>query len=125
MPLTNLTADFPCLNVHPGDLTVEDSGRRLLVGLHTIPIETAILRGFDHLRSSVIVAQTYTGAGGEMDSGPVLGVSPKVGIDLQGRSLDELRGIAARRPPQRPVGGFKDSLESIASHNQNLLKKGG
>ena len=45
VPLTNLTEDFPCLNVHPGDLTYTENGRRLLVGLHTIPIERAIATG--------------------------------------------------------------------------------
>ncbi len=125
VPLTNLTADFPCLNVHPGDLTVEEGGRRLLVGLHTLPIETAILRGLPHLRSSVIVAQPYTGGGGEMDSGPILGISPPVAIDLQGNRLDILRRIADARPRQRPVGGYKDLLEGVAAHNQDLLKRGG
>jgi folate-dependent phosphoribosylglycinamide formyltransferase PurN len=126
VPLTNLTADFPCLNVHPGDLTVEDAaGRRLLVGLHTIPVERAILEGFASLRSSVIVAQPYTGRGGEMDTGPVLGVSAPVAADLQGRSVMELQAIAAQRSGKRPAGGWRDELESIAAHNQERLKEGG
>ena len=83
VPLTNITSDFPCLNIHPGDLTVEQNGKRLLVGLHTIPIELAIINGFSSLRSSVIIAQTYTGRGGEMDSGPILGISPEVPIDFK------------------------------------------
>lgn len=125
VPLTNITADFPCLNVHPGDLTVEENGARLLVGLHTIPIEIAMLKGLDSLRSSVIIAQSYTGAGGEMDTGPILGISTPVEIDFQGYSLDELKAIAGSRPDSRPVGGFKDQLEEVAKHNQELLKVGG
>ena len=125
VPLTNITSDFPCLNVHPGDLTVTEDGRRLLVGLHTLPIETAILRGIGHLRSSVIIAQTYTGAGSEMDSGPILGVSKPVPVELEGRSVGELAVIAAARPSKRPKGGFGDELERIAEVNQERLKKAG
>jgi folate-dependent phosphoribosylglycinamide formyltransferase PurN len=125
VPLTNITADFPCLNVHPGDLTVEENGSRLLVGLHTIPIEIAMLKGLKLLRSSVIIAQSYTGAGGEMDTGPILGISTPVEIDFQGYSLDQLKDIAAQRPDLRPVGGYKDQLEKVAKYNQELLKQGG
>ena len=125
VPLTNLTRDFPCLNVHPGDLTFRKDGKRLLVGLHTIPIELAILSGLDYLRSSVIIAQTYSGQGGEMDSGPILGISPKVPIDLHGCALPELQAIWRGRPPQRPKGGFDDKLEHIAAANQDNLKQAG
>jgi folate-dependent phosphoribosylglycinamide formyltransferase PurN len=126
VPLTNLTADFPCLNIHPGDLTVEDaSGHRLLVGLHTLPIETAILAGLTALRSSVIIAQPYTGSGGEMDSGPIIGISGPVPVDLQGRTLKDLQSIAGKRVGNRPLGGWKDELEAVAAHNQDRLKEGG
>lgn len=125
VPLTNITSDFPCLNVHPGDLTVTENGKRILVGLHTIPIETAILKRITSLRSSVIIAQTYTGAGGEMDTGPILGVSKPVAIDLMGNSVDELVAIAKSRPEKRPKGGFDDALEHVAKHNQEILKREG
>jgi len=125
VPLTNITADFPCLNVHPGDLTVEENGIRLLVGLHTVPIEIAILKRLKSLRSSVIIAQSYTGAGGEMDTGPILGISTPVKIDFQGYSLEKLKEIAAKRPDSRPVGGYKDKLEDVAKYNQELLKQEG
>ena len=126
IPLTNITSDFPCLNVHPGDLTVEDeSGRRLLTGLHTIPIETAIINGFQTIRSSVIVAQPYTGSGGEMDTGPVLGISTAVEVDLRGSDLEELKICAGKRPVIRPAGGYKDKLEDIAKINLNRLKEQG
>ncbi len=125
VPLSNITDDFPCLNVHPGDLTVLKNNKRLLVGLHTIPIEIAILAGLTEMRSSVIIAQTYTGKGGEMDSGPILGISQAVQVDLKNSSLEELQEIAKQRPEKRPIGGFKDLLEEIASHNQELLKVDG
>lgn len=123
--LTNITADFPCLNVHPGDLTVEENGRRLFIGLHTIPIETAILKGYPEIRSSVIIAQPYTGSGGEMDTGPVLGLSAPVKVDLQGNCVEDLYKITSKRPEPRPAGGYKDILEDIAKYNQERLKEEG
>ena len=125
IPLTNMTGDFPCLNVHPGDLTVEESGNRVLVGLHTVPVEAAIVRGFAFMRSSVIVAQPYTGAGGEMDSGPILGVSAPVEIDLSGYSLQDLIKCSEHRPDVRPRGGYGDILEKVAVKNQERLKMNG
>ena len=125
VPLTNITNDFPCLNIHPGDLTVEKNGRRLLVGLHTIPIEAAIIDGFNSLRSSVILAQSYTGAGGEMDSGPILGISPAVPIDFKSYSREYLIKIFKRRPQKKPRTGYKDELEKLAKDNQESLKCNG
>ncbi|NMA42658.1 MAG: hypothetical protein GX946_04675 [Oligosphaeraceae bacterium] len=125
VPLTNITADFPCLNVHPGDLTYLKDGQRLLVGLHQIPVELAILEGLDYMRSSVILAQPYTGQGEDMDSGAILGISPEVTIDLQGEDLEELRQCAEARPAARPVGGYKDRLAELATLNLERLKQGG
>lgn len=84
IPLTNLTEKLPCLNVHPGDLTVTDpDGRRLYAGLHYRPVEDALCNGEKYLRSSVILAQPYSGSGREeMDTGPVIGVSPRIPVDL-------------------------------------------
>ena len=45
MPLTNLAEKLPCLNVHPGDLTMEKDGQRIYAGLHYKPVERAILNG--------------------------------------------------------------------------------
>lgn len=122
IPLTNITADFPCLNVHPGDLTVETDGQRLLVGLHALPIEIAILSGHRHLRSSVVLPKTYAGSGDGMDDGHILGISPEVPIDLRGECLTDLQQIAQSRPSRRPRGGYGDQLEAIANHNLDLLK---
>ncbi|MFA6566658.1 MAG: hypothetical protein WCS96_00455 [Victivallales bacterium] len=125
VPLTNITSDFPCLNVHPGDLTIEENGRRIFVGLHTVPIEMAIVRNCMTLRSSVIIAQAYTGRGGEMDSGPVIGISSPVKIDLGESKLEDIKRIYAARPSPRPPGGYKDLLEKIAGKNQENLKING
>ena len=112
VPLTNLTDDLFCLNVHPGDLTIERDGRRLLAGLHFRPVERAILAGFSSLRSSVILAQPYRGNGAaEMDSGPVLGVSRPVPIDLGGHPVEEL----VRMEAARGSAPFRDELRRIAN----------
>jgi folate-dependent phosphoribosylglycinamide formyltransferase PurN len=118
--LSNITDDFPCLNVHPGDLTVEnDQGERLLTGLHAIPIEKAILMGHNFLRSSVILALPYSDDGGDMDSGLILGVSQPVPVDLQGYSLEQLAALkAARIKGKKP----EDALRQIAQNNQESLK---
>lgn len=125
VPLTNITSDYPCLNVHPGDLTFLKDGHRYLIGLHTVPVERAILEGLDHMRSSVILALPYTGKGDDMDNGPILGISPAVPIDLRETTLEEMKACRKNRPAKRPVGGHKDRLEEIARHNLTLLKENG
>lgn len=125
IPLTNLVADFPCLNVHPGDLTYVKEGRRYLVGLHTVPIERAILEGLDTLRSSVILADPYSGQGEDMDAGPLLGLSEPVEVELAGRKLSDLQQVVWQRPAKRPRGGYGDDLEEVAFINQERLKKNG
>jgi len=126
IPLCNITADFPCLNVHPGDLTYLRDGRRYLVGLHQIPIERAMLAGLASLRSSVILAQPYTGGGHEeMDSGPLLGISTPVNIDLEGHKPEELQRMYDRRPDKKPASGYGDELERLARRHQERLKQDG
>lgn len=122
VPLCNITRDYPCLNVHPGDLTVEENGRRILAGLHFRPVETAILKGFPVLRSSVILAQPFEGGGeAEMDSGPVLGVSAPMTVGLDGCSVEQLAAVAAARR-QAP---YCDLLREIAAANLERLKFAG
>ncbi|NOY81467.1 MAG: hypothetical protein GXP31_10740 [Kiritimatiellaeota bacterium] len=125
VPLTNITADFPCLNVHPGDLTYIKNGRRWLVGLHTTPIERALLENLPYLRSSVIVALPYSGSGEDMDSGPILGLSPEVPVQRGDSTLEELRRCAEQRPTKRPKGGFGDRLEFLAREHLDRLKEHG
>ncbi len=125
IPLTNLAGDFPCLNVHPGDLTYKKDGKRYLVGLHTVPIERAILEGLSSLRSSVIVAAPYFEDAGNMDTGPILGISDEVLLILDGHRLQYLRECAARRSPVRPRIGYQDDLEKVAKSNQERLKEFG
>ena len=105
IPLTSLTGMLPCLNVHPGDLTVTDElGRRIYAGLHYRPVEDAFCDGRGFVRSSVIVAQPYSGDGTkEMDSGPVIGISEKIFIDPSPETPASLAELRRRRlPGQRP-----------------------
>lgn len=122
VPLSNIVGKLPCLNVHPGDLTVTENGERILAGLHYRPVETAILKGHAALRSSVILAQHYNGNGkGDVDSGPVLGVSGPVAVDLDGATLDGLNSIQA----QRSSAPYKDKLRQVAEKNIEQLKING
>ena len=125
VPLTNLTDDFPCLNVHPGDLTYRQNGERHLVGLHEIPIERAILAGLDYLRSSVILATRVVSGGGGMDAGPLLGISAPMPMEVSPEQLEQFREVASARPAKRPVGGYHDALEEFASAQQERLKVAG
>ncbi len=122
VPLCNIAADYPCLNVHPGDLTAERDGRRIFAGLHFKPVERAIIeRG--RLRSSVILVQPFSGdAAGDADAGPILGVSPEIPADLCGYTPEELRAAETRRRPGvRP----DDILRQTARVNAERLKKAG
>ena len=119
VPLINF-AELPALNVHPGDLTKCDmNGVRRYAGLHFKPVETAILDGEKFLRSSVIAVRPFTGKSTDIDSGPVLGVSAPVEVDLEGKTLAELKAIYARRTPGAKVD---DQLRKIAAHNVEKLK---
>jgi len=122
-PLCNIMKHFPCLNIHPGDLTYEKEGVRYLVGLHAIPVELAILEELTTLRSSVILAEPFVGEGENMDSGYVLGVSDEVPIDLLGHTYDELKACYEARLDQSSQ--VSDILRDVAKHNQELLKEQG
>ena len=122
VPLTNLAEKLPCLNVHPGDLTVEKDGSRVYAGLHFEPVERAILDGQAALRSSVILVQSYSGDGKkELDGGLILGISAPVPVDLEGISLEELQQIRQ----SRIRGPFNDKLRKIAADNVEELKVSG
>ena len=123
--LTNIAEVIPCLNVHPGDLTYLKNGRRYLTGLHTVPVELAILEGLPALRSSVIMVRPYSGRADEVDSGHILGISEPVTLDLQGHSLDEIRGIFRSRVHPHIHGANRDLLFELATLNQERLKLSG
>jgi len=121
IPLSNVTRDFPALNIHPGDLTVEKDGVRIYAGLHRQPVERAILYGDGTLRSSVILTQEYEGNGkAQLDGGPVLAISSAMAIDYGSHSVEELREVLARREK-----GISDILSELAARNVERLKKVG
>ncbi len=121
VPLCNITESLPCLNVHPGDLSVlDEKGHRVLTGLHAIPIEQAIIRDIDHMRTSVIIASVFSSNGAGMDEGIIIGLSPEVDIDLENKSVEFYKGMKAQR-----AGKVSDQLRDVALKNQDKLKKAG
>lgn len=126
IPLTNITDHFPCLNVHPGDLTYcDENGERILVGLHTIPIHAAFMEELDSLRSSVIVACAYEDSGAGMDEGIVLGISPEVPFDYLGKGRDYWKAQFENRGKEKPKGGWQDEYQNFLEQNQENLKVDG
>ena len=115
VPLCNITSDYPCLNVHPGDLTYEVDGQRKLVGLHTIPIKEAFLHGLDYMRSSVIIASAFSDGGDGMDEGLILGVSQAVSTDLKGMILEDIQGELKKSP-------LSKTMKTLLDDNQEKLK---
>ncbi len=125
MTLCNIAEDFPCLNVHPGNLLVqEESGRRKFAGLHVFPVERAIADpGETELRSSVILVCPFAGDGAaDMDTGLVPGISPAIKIDRRGRSAGDWAEILAKRQPGLPV---RDELLELALDHIEKLKTEG
>lgn len=123
IPLTNITDHFPCLNVHPGDLTVcDENGERVFVGLHTIPVHKAFISGSEYMRSSVIIACAYEEEGSGMDEGIVVGVSQEVAFDYMGKSEEYWLEEFKKRSGSKPEGGWKDDYQQFLSNNQEKLK---
>ena len=89
VPLSNITDYLPCLNIHPGDLTYQVNGRRILTGLHTLPIARALEHNLVVLRSTVIVATSYQNTGVGMDEGTIIALSKEVPVKLS-TSYDKL-----------------------------------
>ncbi|MBE6358769.1 MAG: DUF2062 domain-containing protein [Lentisphaerae bacterium] len=120
MPLTNLAEKLPCLNVHPGDLTVEKDGQRIYAGLHYKPVERAILNGEKYLRSSVILVQSFAGKK-DVDAGPILGISAPVAVELLGHLPEEL----AEAEKSRCGAPVNDILRECAKASVDKLKTAG
>ena len=125
VPLSNITGDFPCLNIHPGDLTYLKNNSRYLVGLHHVPIARAIMEGLTTMRSSVIVARPYGDNMGNMDNGPVLGISSPVEIDFLGVSRELLIGEKKHESNATSSITGGNELKRISKYNQEKLKKHG
>lgn len=113
-PLSNICRYMPCVNVHPGDLSVMKEGKPYLVGLHTVPIKLAILAGLKDLRTTTILATPYTQKL-EMDEGPVLLISSPLPVALPMDATPEMLG--------RPENA--ERLEDLARRLQGQLKEVG
>ncbi len=125
VPLTDLVDDFPCLNVHPGDLLEEENGERVLVGLHTIPVEAALLRKKPYLRSSVIVIQNSRIANRKVDCGALLGVSTPVPVDWTDSLAETVEQCRISRQGKKRAEYKNDALAQIAKEYQEKLKEDG
>ncbi len=125
VPLTDIVDDFPCLNVHPGDLMAEENGQRVLVGLHTIPVEAALIRKKPYLRSSVIVIQHSRIANKKVDCGALLGVSAPVPVDWTEELTATMENCIAARCGKKRAEYKNDALAQIAKEYQNRLKEYG
>lgn len=122
MTLCNIAADLPCLNVHPGDLTVTDAaGRRILAGMHSGPVEEVLCSAELHaMRSSVIVVRPFSGDGADdMDTGFILGVSGAVPVDREGKTPAEWAQVRQSRIHGRRIA---DPLRALALKNIEVLK---
>jgi len=73
----------------------------------------------------VIIAQAFTGGAKEMDSGPVLGISAPVPVDLAGTTVDELKACQAARQGKKPAEYRGDLLMQAAERNLENLKEHG
>ena len=124
VPLTDIVEDFPCLNVHPGDLTEPDeNGQRLLVGLHSIPVELALMKHLPYLRSSVIVLESFRSTG--VDGGALLGVSAPVAIEWTDEMRMTVDAAAAARIGKKRAEYKNDELAVIAAEYLEKLKVNG
>lgn len=81
-----LIDNYLIVNVHPGDLSVVEDGKRKYVGLHHIPVKKAIDSGEKFLHSTTHIVTE------NLDSGSILLISKGLKIELPGgMSIDELR----------------------------------
>ena len=113
IPLCNVTDIFPCLNIHPGDLSYQRDGKRKLIGLHKKPIYAAILEKLHYMSSSVIVADKFQNEGQGMDEGIILGISGEISIDYLGEK------------PEFYHNKTYTELKYFLQHNLKKLKENG
>ena len=125
IPLTNIVDDFPCLNIHPGDLLYRENGERVLTGLHTIPVERALIRELPYLRSSVIVVENLRADRKNIDGGFILGVSAPVPIPWDETLREKVRHCASERAGKSRAEYKGDFLMCYAAEMLEKLKNEG
>lgn len=125
IPLTNIVDDFPCLNIHPGDLLYEEDGERILTGLHIIPVERALVRELSYLRSSVIVVESLRADRKNIDGGFILGVSAPVAIPWDDELREKVRACTVAREGKTRAEYKGDFLMTFAAEMLERLKNEG
>lgn len=99
--------NYLVVNVHPGDLSVVEDGKRKYAGLHHVPAKKAILAGEQFLHSSTHIVTE------DLDAGPIFLISKGLKVELpDGITLDELRNNDRL-------------LDDIAKEHQDKLKEVG
>lgn len=99
--------NYLVVNVHPGDLSVAEDGKRRYVGLHNVPAKKAILAGEQFLHSTTHIVTE------ELDAGSLLVISKPLTVELPyGVNLDDLRN-----PENEKL------LDEVASKHQDMLKE--
>ena len=102
-----IIGNYLVVNVHPGDLSVVEDGKRKYVGLHNVPVRKAILAGEQFLHSTTHIVTD------ELDAGPLLIISKPLTIELPyGINIDDLRN---------PENG--KLLDDVATKHQEMLKE--
>lgn len=100
-----LLDNYLTINVHPGDLSVTENGKRKYAGLHHMPAEKAILNGEQFLHSTTHIVTE------NLDAGPILVISKGLKVDLpDGITLDGLRNN-------------KELFDNVAKEHQDKLKE--
>lgn len=74
---------YPIIGVHPGDLTYQENGKRLLAGANGV--KAAFRFNRNELRASSFIVTT------ELDNGPLLITSPAVSVDYEVHPDDDER----------------------------------
>ena len=82
--ITNVIMDrYPVMGVHPGDLTVQENGRRLLAGANGV--KSAFKYNRPEVRASSYIASNV------LDGGPILVTSPAIPVDYTLHEDEETR----------------------------------
>lgn len=99
--------NYLVVNVHPGDLSATENGKRKYAGLHHVPAKKAILAGEQFLHSSTHIVTE------QLDEGPILVVSKGLKVELpDGITIDGLRNN-------------NELFDNVAKEHQDKLKEVG
>ena len=100
-----LIDNYLIVNVHPGDLSVIENGKRKYVGLHHIPVKKTIVSGERFLHSTTHIVTE------ELDDGPILLISKGLKVELPD-------GINVHKLKSNDI-----MLNELSKEHQNKLKE--